>query len=118
MNDKIIHRGETKLIRIKSPDSNHPVTDLRNVKVRIKQGQSETWLSLDDFNLVTHPDTGEHEYQYTITQEMALAWEETKKHGYPLSVALVWLNETGTRKEAEIVRRFTVLPTIWDEVME
>lgn len=118
MSGKIIHRGETKLIRIKSPNTEHPITELQNVKVRIKQGQNETWLSLTDFTLVTIPETQVQEYQYLISQEMSLSWEVTKKHGYLLSIALVWLNETGTRKEAEVERTFTVLPTIWDEVME
>lgn len=114
---KTIHRGETKLIRIKSPNPDKPVTELSNVKVRLKQGQNETWLSLTDFTLVTLPDTGEKEYQYTITQEMSLGFEETKKHGYHLEIALVWLNQTGTRKEHEIAKRFEILPTIYGEVM-
>ena len=115
--NRAVHRGETKLIHIKSPNSEHPVTELRNVKVRIKQGQSETWLDLDDFSLVTHPDTGVQEYQYLISQEMSLSFEETRKHGYKLGIALVWLNETGTRKEHEIERLYEILPTIYGEVM-
>ena len=56
-----IHRGETMLISIEATD--FPVTDLSDVVLTIKHGQTEQQLHLDDFTLVTNPDTEQQEYQ-------------------------------------------------------
>ena len=63
----IIHRGETMLVSISAYD--FPVTDLSDVVLTIKHGQTETQLHLTDFTLVTDPDTQVQEYQYLIEQE-------------------------------------------------
>ena len=55
MSDKIIHKGETMLVSIEAED--FPVTDLSDVVLTIKHGQTEQQLHLEDFTLVTNPDT-------------------------------------------------------------
>lgn len=66
----IIHRGETMLVSISADD--FPVTDLSDVVLTIKHGQQETQLHLDDFTLVTNPDTQVQEYQYLIGRRCLL----------------------------------------------
>lgn len=50
-----IHRGETMLVSISADD--FPITDLSDVVLTIEHGQTETQLHLEDFTLVTNPDT-------------------------------------------------------------
>ena len=110
MNDKIIHRGETMLISIDAED--FPVTDLSDVVLTIKHGQQETQLHLEDFTLVTNPDTEQQEYQYLIGQETTLAWS-TK---LPVIMVLETVTATGTRVwQGE--KRFEVGKTEYERVM-
>lgn len=107
---EIIHRGETMLISISTED--FPVTDLSDVVLTIKHGQTEQQLHLSDFTLVTIPDTEQQEYQYLIGQETTLSWS-TKM---PVKMVLETVTATGTRVwQGE--RRFEVGSTEYDEVM-
>lgn len=106
----IIHRGETMLISISADD--FPVTDLSDVVLTIEHGQQETQLHLEDFTLVTNPDTEVQEYQYLIEQETTLAWS-TK---LPVKMTLETVTESGTRVwQGE--KRYEVGKTKYDEVM-
>ena len=106
----IIHRGETMLVSISSYD--FPVTDLSDVVLTIKHGQTETQLHLTDFTLVTDPDTQVQEYQYVIGQETTLAWS-TK---LPVKMVLETVTTSGTRVwQGE--KRFEVGKTEYEEVM-
>ena len=110
MSDKIIHRGETMLISIDAEDS--PVTDLSDIVLTIKHGQTETQLHLSDFTLVTDPDTQVQEYQYLIGQETTLAWS-TK---LPVIMVLETVTATGTRVwQGE--KHFEVGKTEYERVM-
>ena len=105
-----IHRGETMLISIESTD--FPVTDLSDVVLTIEHGQQETQLRIEDFTLVTNPDTEVQEYQYFIGQETTLAWS-TK---LPVKMTLETVTATGTRVwQGE--KRYQVGQTKYDEVM-
>ena len=107
---EIIHRGETMLISISGED--FPVTDLSDVVLTIKHGQQETQLHLDDFTLVTDPDTQVQEYQYLIGQETTLSWS-TKM---PVKMVLETVTASGTRVwQGE--KRFEVGKTEYEEVM-
>lgn len=107
---EIIHRGETMLVSISAED--FPVTDLSDVVLTIKHGQQETQLHLEDFTLVTDPDTQVQEYQYLIGQETTLAWS-TK---LPAKMVLETVTATGTRVwQGE--KRFEVGKTEYEEVM-
>lgn len=109
MNDAI-HRGETMLISISADD--FPVTDLSDVVLTIKHGQQETQLHLEDFTLVTDPDTQVQEYQYLIGQETTLSWS-TK---LSVRMTLETVTESGTRVwQGE--KRFDVGKTEYEEVM-
>lgn len=106
----IIHRGETMLISIEAED--FPVTDLSDIVLTIKHGQTEQQLHLSDFTLVTDPDTDKQEYQYLIGQEITLAWS-TKM---PVRMVLETVTTSGTRVwQGE--RRFEVGNTEYEEVM-
>jgi len=110
MSDKIIHRGETMLISISGED--FPVTDLSDVVLTIKHGQTEQQLHLSDFTLVTDPDTQVQEYQYLIGQETTLSWS-TK---LPVKMVLETVTASGTRVwQGE--KRFDVGKTEYEEVM-
>lgn len=110
MSDKVIHRGETMLISISADD--FPVTDLSDVVLTIKHGQTEQQLHLEDFTLVTNPDTQVQEYQYLIGQETTLSWS-TK---LPVVMVLETVTESGTRVwQGE--KRFKVGKTEYEEVM-
>ena len=110
MNDKTIHRGETMLISISADD--FPVTDLSDVVLTIKHGQTEQQLHLEDFTLVTDPDTQVQEYQYLIGQETTLSWS-TKM---PVKMTLETVTASGTRVwQGE--KRFEVGKTEYEEVM-
>ena len=110
MSDKIIHRGETMLISISTED--FPVTDLSDVVLTIKHGQTEQQLRLSDFTLVTDPDTNKQEYQHVIGQETTLSWS-TKM---PVKMVLETVTESGTRVwQGE--KRFEVGKTEYEEVM-
>ena len=110
MSDKTIHRGETMLVSIEATD--FPVTDLSDVVLTIEHGQQETQLHLEDFTLVTNPDTDMQEYQYLIGQETTLAWS-TK---LPVKMVLETVTATGTRVwQGE--KRYQVGQTKYDEVM-
>ena len=105
-----IHRGETMLISIEATD--FPVTDLSDVVLTIKHGQTETQLHLTDFTLVTDPDTQVQEYQYLIEQETTLSWS-TKM---PVKMTLETVTESGTRVwQGE--KRFEVGKTEYERVM-
>lgn len=105
-----IHRGETMLIGVDAED--FPITDLSDVVLTIKHGQQETQLHLEDFTLVTDPDTEVQEYQYLIGQETTLSWS-TKM---PVKMTLETVTESGTRVwQGE--KRFTVGRTEYEEVM-
>lgn len=105
-----IHRGETMLVSIEATD--FPVTDLSDVVLTIEHGQTETQLHLEDFTLVTNPDTEVQEYQYLIGQEATLAWS-TKM---PVKMTLETVTESGTRVwQGE--KRFRVGKTEYEEVM-
>lgn len=107
---EIIHRGETMLISISGED--FPVTDLSNVVLTIKHGQTEQQLHLEDFTLVTDPDTQVQEYQYLIGQETTLSWS-TK---LPVKMVLETVTESGTRVwQGE--KRFEVGKTEYERVM-
>jgi len=109
MND-IIHRGETMLVSISAEDFS--ITDLSDVVLTIKHGQQETQLHLEDFTLVTDPDTQVQEYQYLIGQETTLSWS-TKM---PVKMVLETVTTSGTRVwQGE--KRFDVGKTEYDEVM-
>ena len=111
MNDKIIHRGETMLISIEAED--FPVTDLSDVVLTIEHGQQETQLHLDDFTLVTNPDTQVQEYQYLLSQETTLSWV---LKNIPVKMTLETVTKSGTRVwQGE--KRFVVSGTKYDEVM-
>lgn len=110
MSDKTIHRGETMLVSILADD--FPITDLSDVVLTIEHGQQETQLHLEDFTLVTNPDTQEQEYQYIIGQETTLSWS-TKM---PVKMTLETVTATGTRVwQGE--KRYQVGQTKYDEVM-
>ena len=110
MSDKTIHRGKTMLVSIEATD--FPVTDLSDVVLTIEHGQQETQLHLEDFTLVTNPDTDMQEYQYLIGQETTLAWS-TK---LPVKMVLETVTATGTRVwQGE--KRYQVGQTKYDEVM-
>ena len=110
MSDKIIHRGETMLISIEAED--FPVTDLSDVVLTIKHGQTETQLHLEDFTLVTDLDTEQQEYQYLIGQETTLSWS-TK---FSVKMTLETVTESGTRVwQGE--KRFDVGKTEYERVM-
>jgi hypothetical protein len=115
--DNEMSRGDTMLISIDAP-TEYPVTTLQDVRMSIKQGRNETLIPLSDFTLVTIPETGRQEYQYVISQEMSLGFEETKKHDYKVEISLVWLNQTGTRKQDPRKVVYNIKPTIYNEVME
>lgn len=107
---EIIHRGETMLISISADD--FPVTDLSDVVLTIKHGQTETQLHLSDFTLVTNPDTQVQEYQYLIGQETTLSWS-TKM---PVKMVLETVTESGARVwQGE--KRFEVGKTEYEGVM-
>jgi hypothetical protein len=107
---EIIHRGETMLISISADD--FPISDLSDVVLTIKHGQTEQQLHLSDFTLVTDPDTQVQEYQYLIGQETTLAWS-TK---LPVKMVLETVTTSGTRVwQGE--KRFEVGKTEYDEVM-
>lgn len=114
--DKEMSRGDTMLISIDAP-TEYPVTTLRDVIMSIKQGHNETLIPLSEFQLVTIPETGKQEYQYVISQKMSLGFEETRKHGYKVEISLVWLNQTGTRRQDPHKTVYEVNPTIYDDVM-
>lgn len=106
----IIHRGETMLISISADD--FPITDLSDVVLTIEHGQTETQLHLEDFTLVTDPDTQVQEYQYLISQETTLSWS-TK---LPVKMTLETVTATGTRVwQGE--KRYQVGQTKYGEVM-
>ena len=108
--NETIHRGETMLISISGED--FPVTDLSDVVLTIKHGQTEQQLHLSDFTLVTDPDTKVQEYQYLIGQETTLSWS-TKM---PVKMVLETVTASGTRVwQGE--KRFEVGKTEYDEVM-
>ncbi len=108
--NETIHRGETMLISISGED--FPVTDLSDVVLTIKHGQTEQQLHLSDFTLVTDPDTKVQEYQYLIGQETTLSWS-TKM---PVKMVLETVTESGTRVwQGE--KRFDVGKTEYEEVM-
>ena len=91
---------------------NFPITDLSDVVLTIEHGQTETQLHLEDFTLVTNPDTQVQEYQYLIGQETTLAWS-TK---LPVKMTLETVTESGTRVwQGE--KRYQVGQTKYDEVM-
>lgn len=105
-----IHRGETMLISISAED--FPITDLSDIVLTIKHGQTEQQLHLSDFTLVTDPDTQVQEYQYLIGQETTLAWS-TK---LPVRMVLETVTTSGTRVwQGE--KRFKVGKTEYEEVM-
>lgn len=105
-----IHRGETMLVSIEATD--FPVTDLSDVVLTIEHGQTEQQLHLEDFTLVTNPDTQVQEYQYLIGQETTLSWS-TK---LPVKMTLETVTESGTRVwQGE--KRYQVGQTKYDEVM-
>ena len=98
------------LVSIEATD--FPVTDLSDVVLTIEHGQQETQLHLEDFTLVTNPDTDMQEYQYLIGQETTLAWS-TK---LPVKMVLETVTATGTRVwQGE--KRYQVGQTKYDEVM-
>ena len=69
-------------------------------------------LHLEDFTLVTIPETEQQEYQYLIGQETTLSWS-TK---LPVIMILETVTESGTRVwQGE--KRFEVGKTEYDEVM-
>lgn len=106
----IIHRGETMLISIEAED--FPVTDLSDIVLTIKHGQTGQQLHLSDFTLVTDPDTDKQEYQHVIGQQTTLAWS-TK---LPVRMVLETVTATGTRVwQGE--KRFEVGKTEYEEVM-
>ena len=110
MSDKIIHRGETMLVSISADD--FPITDLSDVVLTIKHGQTEQQLHLSDFTLVTDPDTNKQEYQHVIDQQTTLAWS-TK---LPVRMVLETVTTSGTRVwQGE--KRFEVGKTEYEEVM-
>ena len=110
MSDRIIHRGETMLISIDADD--FPITDLSDIVLTIKHGQTEQQLHLSDFTLVTDPDTQVQEYQYLIGQETTLAWS-TKM---PVIMVLETVTATGTRVwQGE--KHFEVGKTEYERVM-
>lgn len=110
MSDKTIHRGETMLVSISADD--FPITDLSDVVLTIKHGQQETQLHLEDFTLVTNPDTQVQEYQYLIGQETTLSWSIK----LPVKMTLETVTATGTRVwQGE--KRYQVGQTKYDEVM-
>jgi hypothetical protein len=105
-----IHRGETMLVSISAED--FLITDLSDVVLTIKHGQQETQLHLEDFTLVTNPDTQVQEYQYLIGQETTLAWS-TKM---PVKMTLETVTATGTRVwQGE--KHFEVGKTEYERVM-
>ena len=107
---EVIHRGETMLIGISAED--FQITDLSDLVLTIKHGQTEQQLHLSDFTLVTDPDTQVQEYQYLIGQETTLAWS-TK---LPVVMVLETVTESGTRVwQGE--KRFEVGKTEYEEVM-
>ena len=114
--DNEMSRGDTMLISIDAP-TEYPVTTLQDVRMSIKQGHNETLIPLSEFQLVTIPETGNQEYQYVISQEMSLGFEETRKHGYEVEISLVWLNQTGTRRQDPRKVVYNIKPTIYNEVM-
>ncbi len=98
------------LISISADD--FPVTDLSDVVLTIKHGQQEAQLHLEDFTLVTDPDTQVQEYQYLIGQETTLSWS-TKM---PVKMILETVTESGTRVwQGE--KRFEVGKTEYERVM-
>lgn len=106
----IIHRGETMLISISAED--FPITDLSDIVLTIKHGQTEQQLHLSDFTLVTDPDTNKQEYQHVIGQQTTLAWS-TK---LPVKMVLETVTTSGTRVwQGE--KRFEVGKTEYEEVM-
>ena len=111
MSDKTIHRGETMLISISAED--FPITDLSDVVLTIKHGQQETQLHLEDFTLVTNPDTQVQEYQYLLSQETTLSWV---LKNIPVKMTLETVTKSGTRVwQGE--KRFEVGKTEYEEVM-
>ena len=107
---EVIHRGETMLIGISAED--FQITDLSDLVLTIKHGQTEQQLRLSDFTLVTDPDTQAQEYQYIIGQETTLAWS-TK---LPVRMVLETVTTSGTRVwQGE--KRFEVGNTEYEEVM-
>ena len=114
--DYEMSRGDTMLISIDAPTEYH-VTTLQDERMLSKQGHNETLIPLSDFTLVTIPETGNQEYQYVISQEMSLGFEETRKHGYKVEISLVWLNQTGTRRQDPKKVVYNIKPTIYNEVM-
>ena len=111
--NRTIHRGETKLIRIKASDIDSPVTDIADIVFTITQGQTVTKLSLSDFTYVSEPEAM---YQYRISQEMSLSWEETCRRGKYLRMNMIWILHNGMRKESSD-KVFEILPTKHNEVM-
>ena len=109
-------RGDTILISIDAPVE-YPVTTLQEAYVSIKQGENEKLIPLSSFQLVTIPETGRQEYQYVISQKMSLGFEETRKHGYKVEISLVWLNQSGTRRQDPKKIVYNVKPTIYNELM-
>lgn len=109
-------RGDTILISIDAPVE-YPVTTLQEAYVSIKQGENEKLIPLSSFQLVTIPETGKQEYQYVISQKMSLGFEETRKRGHNVEIALVWLNQSGTRRQDPYKTVYEVNPTIYDDVM-
>lgn len=109
---KAIHRGETKLIRLRFPNENLSITELQDVIVTIEQGTDETKLHLSDFIYVADPEM----YQYRISQEMSLSWKETSKCDKHLHIGVIWYLRNGTRKESRD-KVFEILPTKHNEVM-
>ena len=108
--EKTIHCGETMLISISAED--FPISDLSDVVLTIEHGQQETQLHLEDFTLVTNPDTQVQEYQYLIGQETTLSWS-TK---LPVKMTLETVTESGTRVyQGE--KRYQVGQTKYEEVM-
>lgn len=98
------------LVSIEATD--FPVTDLSDVVLTIEHGQTEQQLHLEDFTLVTNPDTQVQEYQYLIGQETTLSWS-TK---LPVKMTLETVTESGTRVwQGE--KRYQVGQTKYDEVM-
>ena len=98
------------LVSISAED--FPITDLSDVVLTIEHGQTEQQLHLEDFTLVTNPDTQVQEYQYLIGQETTLSWS-TK---LPVKITLETVTTTGTRVwQGE--KRYQVGQTKYDEVM-
>ena len=98
------------LISISADD--FPITDLSDVVLTIEHGQTEQQLHLEDFTLVTNPDTEVQEYQYLIGQETTLSWSIK----LPVKMTLETVTESGTRVwQGE--KRYQVGQTKYDEVM-